>query len=122
MVIFLYIIGPPVTCDMLLVVGMTTTVLWKTLHQTAAMVTRHAYMMMQQLSQSKSYRDVYTTRVLVPVGAKAFPQLSLVYGMLAKFPVDILVEKVTAENKPFLIILYDYLLSLSQRYVNNCKR
>ena len=105
---------------MLLVVGMTTAVLWKTLHQTAAMVTRHAYMMMQRLSQSISCNNVLCVQsisVFVPVGAKPFPQLSLVYGMLAKFPVDLLVEKVTTENKPFLILLYDYLLSLSQRYV-----
>ena len=51
------------------------------------------------------------------MGAKPFSQLSLVYGMLAKFPIDLLVEKVTVENKPFLIVLYDQLLSLSQRYV-----
>jgi len=37
---------------MLLVVGMATAVLWKTLYQTAAMVTGHAHMMMLQLSQN----------------------------------------------------------------------
>ena len=103
---------------MLLVVGMTTAVLWKTQYQIAAMVTTHAHMMMQQLSQSMYVTSWFVPTVLplLVVGAKPFPQLSLVYGMLAKFPVDLLVEKVTAENKPFLIVLYDQLLSLSQRY------
>jgi len=32
------------------------------------------------------------------LGAKSFPQLSLIYGMLAKFLVDLLVEKVTTET------------------------
>ena len=62
---------------------------------------------------------VPTVLPFLVVGARPFPQLSLVYGMLAKFPVDLLVEKVTTESKPFLIVLYDHLLSLSQRYV--CK-
>ena len=47
------------TCEMLLVVGMTTAALWKTLYQTAAMVTADTYMMMLQLSQSRLYYDVY---------------------------------------------------------------
>lgn len=54
------------------------------------------------------------------MGTKPFPQLSLVYGILAKFPVDLLVEKASAESKPFLIVLYDHLSSLSQRCVDDC--
>ena len=50
--LILCITGPPATSDMLLVVGMTTAVLWKTLHQTAAMATRHAHAMTLQLLQS----------------------------------------------------------------------
>ena len=93
----------------------------ETLYQTAAMVTAHAHIdiMMLQLSQSTYCNDVYLYIILpfLVVSTRPFPQLSLVYGMLAKFPVDLLVEKVTTESRPFLIVFYDHLLSLGQRYV-----
>ena len=46
---------------------------------------------------------------------KPFSQLCLTYGVLTKFPVDILVEKVVANDKPFFIVLYDHLSVLNQK-------
>ena len=68
--LILCITGPPATSDMLLVVGMTTAVLWKTLHQTAAMATRHAHAMTLQ-SILLLINDVICS-VFIPSRCKAF--------------------------------------------------